>query len=274
MSNLQSIMEPEERYLQIQQKHEAALARYREGLPKEATALLREVVLRYAAFETEFEELRPQKQHLTQRAEACEQCGDYLMEVGEVAEAVNLYQEAVDVFGRILGGEGEADSVRCASKTVGAIQQLNHQPKDRLQLLIIRYERQIRQLQLHAGTSLEQASLYVEVAQIFLRRERYRDSQQNFRQALRLYEMGNPDAPNAWARGKCHHQLGNLSFYRFHDLDRAQRHYETACLLFRLCEDLEEYEPSRPEMCRLALEEIADQRDNMHIPFPESRSGF
>jgi tetratricopeptide (TPR) repeat protein len=273
-SNLQTMMKPEERYSQIQERYEDALTKHHAGEPAKATELLREVVLRFAAFEAEFEELRHKKQHLLQRAEACERCGDYLMESGEIAEAVNLYQEAVDVFGRVLGGEGEEASARCATKTVEAIQQLSRQPQDRLQLLLIRYERQIRQLQLHGGTSHEQATLHVEVAQILLRRERYAESQQNFQRALRLYEMGNPDASNAWLRGKCHHQLGNFALYHFEDLPRATRHYESALLLFGLCETLEEYDPSRADVCRRALEEIAERNDSVSIHFPESCSGF
>ncbi len=267
-------MEPLERENQILEIHQLALARYQSADRNDAVTLMRQVVLHYADFETTGVPLLRSNIIHKKRAFACEQCADMLMEREEYPEAASLYQEAVDVFGSLQDSESMQHAGECAHKTVVAINSLRAKPQDRLKLLIAHYERKLQQLRIQSGTALEQAQVHVEVAKIYMRRERYTESRVSYKTALHLFEFGNSDSENVLRCAECHHQLGNLARYRFHEMEEAIAHYERAIPLYDAVTSLETYDPSSRAMCQLALKEIEELFTEGSRAFGEGHSGL
>jgi tetratricopeptide (TPR) repeat protein len=129
-----------------------------------------------------------------------------------------------------------------------------------LLLLIVHYERERQQYALHSGTEEIQAAVATQIAQIYLRRERYVESRQEYEEALRLFAIAGFAPHNAQARAFCHHQLGNLWLYRFEELDRAEPHYKQALALFDQRGAEEEDDPAPRALCALALKEIENRK--------------
>ena len=72
----------------------------------------------------------------------------------------------------------------------------------------------------------------------------------------------------------CLHQLGNLSLYRFHDMESAKEHYERAIRLYQQASDQEEYDPTDRAMCQVALQEIYERLTEGHVAFGEGFTGL
>lgn len=232
----------------------AGQAKYALGRFDEAIALLRQAVLLYAEMDS------PKTTYLflpnlrEERALACETCADYLVEAERLPEAANLYQEAIDVYQTLNNHAAKAE--QCARKAVAAINILRARPEERLQLLIARHERNRQQLAMQANTEEAQARILMEVGQICVRRERYAQARESYEEALRLLLVVAPAAlPIRLLKGECHHQLGNLAFYRFQDLPCAEKRYRAALENFEKCEGFEEYERAAKN-CHFALSDV------------------
>lgn len=268
-----TIMDALERDNQLAEMLRQAQTKYQEGAQEDAIQLMRMVVLLYAELDTEEIAFRQRAGIRKSHAIACELCADLLMEQEQYPEAATLFQEAVDGFGSLTDSISLQKAEDCAHKTVLAINSLRAKPHERLQLLIAHHERKLQQLRLHGGTSIEQAKVQFQIAQIFLRRERYPDSRTRFALALSLFENGNPDAQNALNRAECQHQLGNLALYRFEERHSAYSHYEQALQLYQEASVLDEFDASAPALCRLALKEIMAHLADSSPAFGEGRLG-
>lgn len=245
---------------------------YSLGHLSEAIVLLRHSVLLYAEMDT------PQKAYLfipnlrVERGLACETCADYLVEAEQYPEAASLFQEAVNVYQST--GNPAVKVEDCARKAVAAINALRLHPEERLQLLIARHERQRQQLALRENTEMEQASILIQIGQICVRRERYPQAHESYEEALRLLLMVSPRSLSLlYTQGVCHHQLGNLAFYRFKDFLSAEAHYRTALTDFEPCQELEEYDATAADMCRYTLAEVVARIESIspaHLRLEES----
>ncbi len=124
------------------------------GARREALSLLWQAVLRYAEVErlmSEAEEPIPLPWQ-SDRAQACRLCAEWLADSDAHAEAANVYQEAVDLYGSMPGQEAEQEARHCARQALASIAALRSRPYDRLYLLIAHHERQQQQLALRPGT--------------------------------------------------------------------------------------------------------------------------
>jgi tetratricopeptide (TPR) repeat protein len=191
-----------------------------------------------------------------QRASACRQLGEYLTEASEHAEAANVYQEAADLFHLVGTPEAEAQAHGCAQAILAGVEALHSRPTERLYLLVAHHERRLRQLALEPGTIRLQAECCVDIARIFLRRERYPESIPWFEDALARYERANPTLDVQLGKAECHHRLALLTYRTSRDLHKVADHYRKAIELYSAYEPVVHGEQSSLRLCMRSLAEV------------------
>jgi tetratricopeptide (TPR) repeat protein len=185
------------------------------------------------------------------RAEVNRQLAELLAGMGRLPEAMQAYQEAADAYGRVPGAE--ADAQACARRIVEGVRALRKKPKERLYLLIARYEREQRRLAAIPGTEREQAECVFHMATILQRRDRFADAVKRYEEALRFYEQA---AGTGLQQAACHHRLADLFRYELPDYSRAGHHYRAAIRLYAAFEPLSEGEQMNRILCEWLLREL------------------
>jgi tetratricopeptide (TPR) repeat protein len=186
------------------------------------------------------------------RAEVCRLLADMLMEEGRVPAAMQAYQEAADAFGRLPGAEAEAHD--CAQRILSGVRLLRRDPLQRLDLLIARYERELRQLAETPGTEMEQADLSFHTATVFHRRDRFQEAERWYRRSLDLYS----NAPESHLKqSACHQRLADLYHHELGDDERAAEHYREAIALYAEYEPESEGHQMNRELCEWLLAGLA-----------------
>lgn len=256
-----------------QSKNSEAVLFHAAGNLAEAAATMREVTLLYSAAISLVE--LPGKvtvSLLKEHADACRLCGDYLAEAGEHTEAVNVFQEAVDLYSKIGDAEALELSKACAEKLLDNLESLRGSPERRLYLLINHYERRLHQLRLIAGTEREQAEASVHIARIFHRREKYKESYQYFVNALVLYSQIEQTHEVQVEVAECHHRVATLCSRYLDDVESAIEHYSAAIAIYE--SDTITPENTQPSLaqCRSGLEEISNE-DISPVPLIEIEIG-
>jgi tetratricopeptide (TPR) repeat protein len=224
------------------------------GHEAERLAALSQAVLLYAAAEKPDDGEDEAAGPLTRpRADVCSLYADALASAGRHAEAVNVYQEATDLYGRIGDPDAQSRAQECARRLLDCLTALRTQPGERLHLLTARYERAREQLALEPGTELKQAECCVHIARIYQRRERPVDSLAWYQQALNLLDRCDGSPEIELLRAECHHRMGTLTGEHLSMPADAVAHYHQAIALYK------EYEPftygfqQSLELCSAAL---------------------
>lgn len=186
------------------------------------------------------------------RGEANRRLADLLADGGDWPGAMPAYQEAADAFGRLPGFDEQARE--CARRIRDGVRALRLRPDDRLFILIARYERDLRNLEVQTGAEKERADCLVHIATILHRCERYNDAAVRFEEALALYckvdETG-------LERARTAKMLGDIYFGPLEDDIRAFRYYRQADREFAHEEDLVEADWFARQECGRRLRDLA-----------------
>jgi len=226
------------------------------GLADEELSALRQAVLLYASADARRDDLDVPGPLTRSRADACLACADRLAASDLNAEAANVYQEATDQYGMLEGDEVDALAARCAKQVLECINAVREQPRERLHLLTVRYERTQQQLALEQGTEVQQADCSIHIARIFQRRDRPAESAARYREALTLLSFAEESDEISMAQAECHHRLANLLSGPIGEPDVAVAHYEAAIDLYRAYEPVTYGFQQSLELCRAALERL------------------
>lgn len=217
------------------------------GRPDDAVPVLQSAIVALAAIQA------PDPAAIRARADCCRLLAQILMDEDRVPEAMQAYQEAVDAYGRLEDGEGPARE--CAQQIVAGVRGLYRRPEERLNLLVARYDRELRQLAVQAGTELERAEMLLQLGTILQRRDRFAAARERYEAALALFGAGE-DAPMRQAL--CHFRLAGLYHHELPNADLARAHYSAAIRLFTLHEPVSEGEQPNRVLCEMLLRSLDD----------------
>lgn len=179
----------------------------------------------------------------------CGRLGELLWEE-RLPEAIQAYQEAADAYGRTLRTEL---SVACARKVVEGVRLLRHRPAERLDLLIARYDRDLREMAEHPGTEMAQADLQFKVATVLQRRDRFEAAAERYQNCLGLYSRIEEGGPGS---ARCHHRLADLYHHELGDDKKAVAHFRRAIELYAQHEPESEGEQMNRVLCEWHLREV------------------
>ena len=198
-------------------KTEYALALYahRNGLMSEAIDRLRDI-----ADEIVADAAAPP------RGDLFRLLGDWLIEADRAPEAVQAYQRSTDAY--VATGDDEK-SRKMAAIAVQTMKTFWRKPGERLQLLVARYQQEIRDLASQEESEPERAAIAYRCAQMLYRREQYHEASVWYLESCELYEFA-PDSERDQAI--CHHRLADLYHYDIPDFALAREHYEIAIKLY------------------------------------------
>ncbi len=208
----------------------------------EAVADLQAAAVVYAAVE------EPDEAITRARADCCRTLAETLIEADRLPEAMQAYQEAVDAYGRLP--DAEADARECARLIVLGVRGLFRRPEERLDLLIARYDRDLRQLAAREGAEAERAAMLFQLGTILQRRDRFTPSAERYTAALDLYARLPGEELQV---ASCHFRLAGLYHHELDQPARARRHYEDAIRLFALHEPLADGEQTNRVLCEMLL---------------------
>ena len=182
------------------------------------------------------------------RADCCRLLADILVEEDRWPEAMQAYQEAADAYGRLP--ECEADAQECARRIVQGVRELRRRPAERLNLLVARYDRDLRQLAAREGTALDRAEMLFRLATLLQRRDRFQEARDRYAAAVELLE-GEEGAELRLAM--CHFRLAGLYHHELPSAPLAQKHYQEAIRLFALFEPITDGEQPNRVVCEMLL---------------------
>jgi tetratricopeptide (TPR) repeat protein len=181
------------------------------------------------------------------RAEVCRLLADTLMEDGRVPAAMQAYQEAADAYGRL---NAEAEAHDCAQRILAGVRMLRRDPTQRLDLLIARHDRELRQLAETPGTEGERADRTFHMGTVLHRRDRFHGAEIRYRASLDLYRQ----APETELKqAACHQRLADLYHHELENDERAAEHYREAIRLYGEFEPLSEGHQMNRELCEWLL---------------------
>ena len=199
------------------------------------------------------------------RADACRRYGEALARQSRHAEAANVFQEAVDLYGELISKDAQELARECARMALTSIKALDSQPHNRLYLLIAHHERQRQQLALQSGTMAQQGDCSLHIAQIFLRRNRPNEAYDRYLEALELYRQAETSDAVCLAQADCHHHLGDLlADVLPYDADHhasAVEHYTLAIALCRQYESAVDGKQEQAEKYQQALNRLQARRN-------------
>ncbi len=224
----------QEAYLSMQRARELHAA----GKLDEAIAEMREAVVKLAAADTVAEIISDFRTE--QRAIASKLTAEYCVQLEKHADAAGFFQQAVDNYSRLPSEEAEEASRRCAARLLECISELRNHPSDRLQLLIGKYEHQQQLFAAQGGYEVERAHCADHIARICMRRGRYVEAAERFREALHLYYEAGIRACEPeimMAAGECHFRLAVLAATHWTDFNEARINLTRAINIFAEWED-------------------------------------
>ena len=236
----------------VQQAHAYDRAR----LDDEELAFLRRAVLLYAAADAMREDSTEIGPLTRARADLCRLFADRLVSAQHHAEAATIYQEATDLYG-LLEPDAKYLAGDCARRLLECISAVRDEPRERLQLLIARYERSQQQLALDPGTEAQQAECCIHIARIFQRREMPEESVVRYKEALELLSAATVSPEMLLARAECNHRIASLLVGPLNDPSSAVRHYRSAIELYRESEPFLYGFQQSLELCKAALARTA-----------------
>jgi tetratricopeptide (TPR) repeat protein len=183
------------------------------------------------------------------RGEVCDRLGALLWEE-QLPEAVQAYQEAADAFGQATD---EERSVASARKVVEGVRMLRHRPLERLDLLIARYDRDLRELAEMPDSDVQLAELEFKVGTVLQRRDRFSDAAERYRKSLSHFRRVEGEE---LGQAACHHRLGDLYNRELLDDSQALAHYRQAVALYAQHEPASEGEQMNRGLCEWHLREV------------------
>ena len=243
---------------QAKMAYDLGLSLFERGDLDAAVNTMRSAVVLYAAADAA---ASPDSSLRTlERSAACRFLGDLLLQIERFAEAANIYQQAIDQFARIDSEEAEASSRYCAGRILDCITNLRSRPTERLELLIERYELQLKLLATRSGTEREQAECSTHMARIYQRRARYPQAVAKYLEALRMYDRVERNQTVSVAIAECHHRLGNLFALRLDEAKQAIPHLKEAIALYAENEEVIYGEKQALNLCMRTLTGL-EERD-------------
>lgn len=215
---------------------------------KRAIELLQRAVAHFAAAALDSADL-------WEYAEASHRLAELLVLADRLPEALQAYQEAVDAYERVPGGETRSRD--CARAIVEGGHKLHSTPERRLELLAAKYARQVRQLELEPGTERERAELLFHLATILDRRNRPSAALPTYKDALYLFEQAPETEPR---RAACCERVAMLYHYAWADRAEAAKWYERALALYAV-NDSEDSELMQAYlMCKRRLDSLTSSQ--------------
>jgi hypothetical protein len=185
--------------------------------------------------------------------EASSRLGELLWDE-RLPEAVQAYQDAADAFGR---SEDPDRSAACARRVVEGVRLLRFRPAERLDLLIARYDTELRSLALLDETLERRAELEFKVATVLQRRDRVANAAARYARSLEAFcQLEGCELRQA----ACHHRLADLYNRELQDEAAALLHYEAARELYAEHEAPSEGEQMNRVLCEWQIEDIANRK--------------
>lgn len=183
------------------------------------------------------------------RGEVCGRLGELLWDE-RLPEAVQAYQEAADAFSHATD---EERMIVCAKKVVEGVRMLRHRPSERLDLLIARYDRDLRELAELPDSERRQAELEFKVGTVLQRRDRFADAAARYRKSLAHYRRIEGEG---LGQAACHHRLGDLYNRELRNDRKALSHYRLAVALYKEHERPSEGEQMNRGLCEWHIREV------------------
>jgi tetratricopeptide (TPR) repeat protein len=203
-----------------------------------------------------FDPEAPDADRARARGEVCGKLGELLWEE-HLPAAVQAFQDAADAYGQ---AEHTEKSVACARKVVEGVRLLRHRPAERLDLLIARFDRDLRELSEQPETEGLRAQLEFKVATVLQRRDRFREAADRYHHSLELYQSVEE---GELGQAGCHHRLGDLYHRELRDDGLALSHYRRAISLYSEFEPASEGEQMNRVLCEWHIGEI-ERRNSPH----------
>ncbi|MEP6756978.1 MAG: hypothetical protein ABJA67_15845 [Chthonomonadales bacterium] len=175
--------------------------------------------------------------------------GDWLIEADRAPEAVQAYQRSTD---RYLESGETAKSSKMAAIGVQTIKTFWRKPSERIQLLVVRFDQEIRDLADVEGEEWNRANIAFRCAQMLFRTGLFQESAIWYINACELFELAEGSERE---QAVCHHRIADLYHHEIPDFKLACEHYEVALKLYSLNKPISEYDDDA-EACAESLREV------------------
>lgn len=188
-------------------------------------------------------------------AEASRRLAELLVSADRLPEALQAYQEAVDAYERLPGGETRSRA--CARAIVEGGRKLHSTPERRLELLAAKYARQARQLEIEPHTERDRAELHFHLATVLDRRNRPSAALSEYKEALDLFEQ----APETdLRRAACCERVAMLYHFAWANRTEAAKWYERALALYAAYQSEDAELRQAYLMCRSRLDSLTSSQ--------------